>query len=389
MDHEGSIEGGDSLKRRELDIADAKRRDEKELKQRELELAAARLAQERDLKEKELKIQRYQLAAGRWTGPVAVAVAAGILGILGSLFSARQNREVERKKLEGTLVLEAIRTDPTAKQREAQAAANLVFLSDAGLIQLEKEQLDKLRKRAGDVAPSLPPATAPSQVAPDRLPEAVRDRIRQSFDAFGAYFVKLGLAKAPKVGIEIMPPGIDSIAYYDPDKRTAFVEAKSLAIPNVALREYAHAVLYSDERILKAVSFDQTWVYTGIESGLASYFASSFTGDPSLPGAPGRDSLKNGLDFSQLKPGAFGHWQGTLTWGATFWDLRERLGKDVADKVLYSAWSSLGEKDIAANEPGRFARQIIAADKRLNGGANDEAIRAVFKQRRFAVLAEF
>src|SRR5262245_25145495 len=93
------------------------------LKERELSLS--------EIREKEFQIKSRELAVGRWSGPVAVAVVAGMLGIVGTFFAARENRELERKKQEGTLLLEAIRTGASGKEREQQAAANLVFLADA------------------------------------------------------------------------------------------------------------------------------------------------------------------------------------------------------------------------------------------------------------------
>jgi hypothetical protein len=121
-------EASPELKERELQLAETRAANERELKQQELALSELKLRQDRELKEQELRIQGRQIAIGRWSGPVAVAVVAGLLGIVGTFFSARENRELERKKQEGTLVLEAIRTGASGKEREQQAAANLVFL---------------------------------------------------------------------------------------------------------------------------------------------------------------------------------------------------------------------------------------------------------------------
>ena len=69
-------------KDRELALAEEKARSDRELKQRELDLAQAKLDQDKYLKEQELQVQSRQLAAGRWSGPVAVALVAGSLGII-------------------------------------------------------------------------------------------------------------------------------------------------------------------------------------------------------------------------------------------------------------------------------------------------------------------
>jgi len=164
------------LKERELQLAERKTANERELKQQELALSELKLRQDREIREQELQIQGRQIAIGRWSGPVAVAVVAGLLGIIGTFFSARENRELERKKQEGTLVLEAIRTGASGKEREQQAAANLVFLADAGLVNLTKEQIEKLREKAGDATPSLPVGTTPTPA----IPEPTRQQILKS-----------------------------------------------------------------------------------------------------------------------------------------------------------------------------------------------------------------
>src|SRR6266705_2124125 len=113
-----SDEASSELKERELQLAEKRATTERELKEQELALSKLKLRQDREIRERELQVQSRQIAVGRWSGPVAVAVVAGLLGIVGTFFSARENRELERKKQEGTLVLEAIRTGASGKERE-------------------------------------------------------------------------------------------------------------------------------------------------------------------------------------------------------------------------------------------------------------------------------
>src|SRR3954470_2927975 len=281
------------LQERELKLAEKKARTDHELKQRELALSEAKLQQDRELKEQEFRLQVRQLATGRWSGPVAVAVVAGFLGIVGTFFSASENRELERKKQEGTLVLEAIRTGANGKEREQQAAANLVFLADAGLITLGKEQLSKLRERGGDAIPSLPAPGA------SIIPEPIRQRILKSFDEFAQYFRNIGAKTTPKVPVDLVPPTVSgALAYYDPGKATVFIDGQFLTDIRLPLREYAHAVLYADGRS-SLIDFDKTWSYVGIESGLASYFSSSFSNDARVPGGWTAETLENGRSLKE------------------------------------------------------------------------------------------
>jgi hypothetical protein len=143
---------------------------EQQLRERELELKEKELQLHRESKEKELQLQQGQLTQSKWTGPVTVAVVAGIVGLMGTFFTSWQNRELERtkhettlaqerQKQEGNLILEAIKTEGHGMDKETQTAANLVFLVDAGLINIGKEFVDKLRAKAGDTLPSLPAQT--------------------------------------------------------------------------------------------------------------------------------------------------------------------------------------------------------------------------------------
>ncbi len=370
----------ESLKERELKLAESRLRTELALKERELALSEQRLQREADRSAKEFELKGREINAGRWSGPVAVAVVAGSLGILGTLFSARENRELERKKQEGTLVLEAIRTGGSGKEREQQAAANLVFFADARLVTLEKSQLDELRKRAGNASPALPTATS---TVPQPIPEAIRQRILKSFDEFSVYFRGAGAKVTPKVSVETTPPGSPSmIAYYDLAKATVYIDAQYLADVNLPLREYAHAVLYADGKS-SLIDYDRTWAYVAIESGLASYFASSFVKSPRIPGGDEKETLENNRKANELRPGTNIVVDGIYVWGGAFWELRKELGPGVADRILYSAWQSMTQEELRRNTPRDFVNGILKADARLERGRNQSLIGEIFKRRGF------
>jgi hypothetical protein len=373
------------LKKRELDLSEARLRQDRELKELELKTNAAlkekELEQAKILRERDLEIQRNQLAAGRWTGPVAVAVVAGIIGIAGSLFSSYASRETERKKQEGTVILEAIRTNATGEDREKQVAANLVFFADAGLVTLGADQLKKLRDRAGDVSPSLPPAPG-TQSAP--IPDPVRQRIQKSFDKFGSYFQTLGLKQRPMVDVQTVPPDVQgALAYYEREKNTVFIDKDNLSDENLPLREYAHAVLMDDQKWKALTDVNATWVYFDLESGLASYFSSSLRNSPQIPsGASGpHDTLENPRKVTDMQPGYQNAWNGMLAWGAAFWDLRKALTSTVADKLLYQAWVNVDNAEILRNDKAGFVQHLIQTDMQLNQGTHAAEIKSVFSNR--------
>ena len=119
-----------------------------------LALDQRRIDQDKELKLKELELQKNQSLKPQWATPVFVALLGGGIGLLGNFHNNRQALQVEQEKQKGTIVIEAIKTgDPTA------AAKNLVFLSNAELIMLSKEQKTKLEEIAGkNPIPALPQA---------------------------------------------------------------------------------------------------------------------------------------------------------------------------------------------------------------------------------------
>jgi hypothetical protein len=130
-----------------------------------LKLERQRIAIDAKLKRKEQELQRKQFEAnikggGKWNqifSPVGAAVLAGLVGLFGTVLNGLNNTSLERQKQQSTLILEAIKTAGSGEQKEQQTAANLVFLADAGLIEISRPELEKLRTKAGGNLPSLPP----------------------------------------------------------------------------------------------------------------------------------------------------------------------------------------------------------------------------------------
>lgn len=151
---------------------------EVQTKQHELE------AKKQELEAKKQEWTRNAHWFARWNNPLVVAGFVALFGILGTLITwslaqsderTRQQRtleleetkqrateKLEQLKREGALIVDAIKTGG-GRDREKQAAANLVFLADAGLISsLEKERVEKLRKIAGSTLPALPASSSGS-----------------------------------------------------------------------------------------------------------------------------------------------------------------------------------------------------------------------------------
>lgn len=148
---------------------------------------------DRELKELEVLTKQHDLASKkhefaqkthwliRWNNPVALALLAALAGYFGTLITwtlarsddqARHQRmleleeskqeateRLEMKKLEGSLILDAVKTGEGSEKAE-RAAANLLLLADARLITLDDATRKTLAERAGSVGPGLPSMTA-------------------------------------------------------------------------------------------------------------------------------------------------------------------------------------------------------------------------------------
>ena len=64
-------------------------------------------------------------------------------------------------------------------------------------------------------------------------------------------------------------------------------------------------------------------------------------------------------------------------WSSTLWEIRGRLGRDLADRVIIESHFQLdGFTSLA-----RGARAIVDADQNLFGGAHRRVLRRVFQDR--------
>lgn len=146
-----------------------------DIENEKLRLERQRLAIETRLKRQDQSLQQQQFEASRkgfaaWSQaftPLGAAILAGLVGLFGTVLNGYQNnlietkkyeanQKLERQKLEGNLILDAIKTAGNGGEKEKQTAANLLFLAESGLITIPDEKLKVIRDKAGDALPSLP-----------------------------------------------------------------------------------------------------------------------------------------------------------------------------------------------------------------------------------------
>jgi hypothetical protein len=153
------------------------------------------------------------------------------------------------------------------------------------------------------------------------------------------------------------------------------------------LREYTHRVLIA----LKPDGLQAD--RSGLESGLADYFPSSFLKDSDFardvwavyrkvyPGVqlPNRD-LNNRRSFTEITPGRTEEHDSGTVWGGAFWEIRQRIGQPTADRLLIAAWKNLDMRKFNASM-GEFGRELLKQDTLLEKNAHADQIQTVLQGR--------
>jgi len=370
------------------DLERAKLLQEKELKEKELAL-----------KEKELEFQHRQSSSARWSTPAVVAIVAGFIGYIGTLISSYQNRQLEREKQEGTLILEAIKTTGSADEKSRQTAANLVFLADAGLItSINKSELDKLREKAQGAGPSLPASQGPAPQGVDfkrssALTAELQSKLQSALVAYQTSLAKIGYDPGrakDRISVRIDEDQRDN-AYFD--NESVVLGVNLARDPEYVLSEYTWYVLkQSNPAAFNALLKGGSVQFSGFSYGLKFYFTCSYLDDPyvgknfhSLVNDSDADRKRQYLfNLDELKafststtePHALGE-----VWGGAFWELRKKLGREKADRLLFEAWKRLAVTD-KANEVRFFVDTVLDASKAAGNEGDSPTIVQAFAQRK-------
>jgi hypothetical protein len=133
----------------------------------------------------------------------------------------------------------------------------------------------------------------------------------------------------------------------------------------------------------------ESWEVSAIESGLASYFPSSYTNDPKYlriktPGHGdwaawdlSRKSVFPTTSFDQLSAMR----EGTETWGGAFWEMRSALGPGLADKMLVEAWKNFTVQDASQGVRKAFLKELLDSALVKESKARSDTIVRIFRSR--------
>jgi hypothetical protein len=320
---------------------------------------------------------------------VSTAILAGLFGLLGTILGGVLNLRVERKKQEGNLILEALKTGNTTT-----AARNLLFFSEAGLIQLSQKQVKALEEaRGSSILPVLPQSgllekftPVPSTALTPELNAGYVTLLR----SFQNYLRRSGfpIKEGGEIKFHVVPGDLVSIgdlsfySVYDPDAKTMHVASKYADDTDLILHEYMRHVLSpAADHAPNTVENTKWWAYYAIQSGLAVYYPCSFN-ERSVFGITKEISIslddRSKFDDPPLDQYS-ANTEGNTTWGGAFWELRGLLGHAKADKLLSSAWISWRPSD-PHNLRANFVKQIMEVHKSEEGRHSDE-IREIFERR--------
>jgi hypothetical protein len=179
---------------------------------------------------------------------------------------------------------------------------------------------------------------------------------------FKKYLGVIGLPvpdKSPSVKITNADNG--AISYYDPSQQQIVTTEQAAKDPGVVLREYMHYVLYIQKNGLQ-ISADRMQQLYPIESLMAFYIPASFLDNPKIGYAYSKDQPQDYLynlqgpsdvrEYDKLKPEERPY-QGAQILGRLFWDFRQAVGRDTADKFVVEAWQEFSSRS-GAQSPMEF-----------------------------------
>lgn len=324
---------------------------------------------------------------------VSTAILAGLFGLLGTILGGVLNLRVERKKQEGNLILEALKTGNTTT-----AARNLLFFSEAGLIHLSQRQVKALEEaRGSSILPVLPQGGLLEKFTPvpsTPLTPELNASYLTVLRSFQNYLRRSGfpIKEGGDIKFHIVPGDVVSIgnlsfySVYDPDANTMHIASKYGDDTDLILHEYMRHVLSPGAGSApSAIENSKWWAYYAIQSGLAVYYPCSF-GERPVFGIRKEISIRlddagtfNGPPLDRDSANA----EGNAIWGGAFWDLRRLLGPAKADKLLSTAWVSWRPSD-PGNVRADFVKRIIEVHK-SEEGRHYEEIRSIFEQRGLAL----
>jgi hypothetical protein len=328
--------------------------------------------------------------------PLALfAVALGFFGVksfadLSDLINGvQQSVTREFAQVQGRTAL--LRKETDTLRARAEAIRQEAEAVDAGYRKL-KEQFADVSGLAAEVKTLSTKVDEIEKIAfePSRaLTPDLEKRLTALLASFQVYMQRTGFTS--KGGVKVLlqdeAQSHGAIAYYDPAQNCMFVQAAYASDSDAVFRQYAHHVLlaHQDQAM-------QSHAYASIESGLAFYYPCSFNNNSKFGaesariagvsvGRPYIADLASQLSFDkayeQMHPTQAGE-----VWGGALWELRDLLGKERADTMLFRAWTALKSDEMQGDDGKMFVRSILRQETELSLPADTASqIQSIFARR--------
>jgi hypothetical protein len=360
---------------------------------------------EYQLKTRELDLKQKEQQRSNWSNPLVVAILAAAVAGLSNAFVAmingRLQRQIEQSRAAESLRIEESRSEAgrileMIKTGEPdKAAGNLKFLIDTGLISNEERvaQIQRyLSTRQPGTGPFLPAAADGRYtfVQSEGLTKPVAETLEKSLDDFIAYLDRLGLKReAEKVSIKVVK-GDDALAlspYYSPDEKVIVINQLMVGDVDAPRQAYSHHVLMAG-RIRNTMGPN----LSALEYGVSWYLPCSFADRPTIGEFQAR-AMKldrpigdisqrfNFKPFRSTNEFLRSSLEGGQAWASLFWEIRTRLGQQVADAVVIQTWQKTGN---AADDSlaKRFDQELLVAAENVSKDAQG-VISTILKDRGF------
>jgi hypothetical protein len=220
-------------------------------------------------------------------------------------------------------------------------------------------------------------------------PELQTD-LQSSFNSFQAYLTKLGYESQTTNVRVFVDPKLKN-AFYDSESNRIVLGEPFAKDTDAMFREYTnHALLAKTGLNPDNMSIEQQ----AVVFGLADYFPCSFNNDPLLgkkivnlyrrrpeyKDKPALRNLKNDRTFDEVVADSTLHNVGEI-WGGAFWELRERLGQTVADRLLFSTWVASRSLNTHDDFGVAFVKALLKTDQSLGDGKHGRDIQEIFMRR--------
>jgi len=306
---------------------------------------------------------------------IPLALLAVVLGFLGirtyTDFSSRVSKARE----------EALRPlDETKKESERIANA----YKDLSV------QLEATKALSSLVEALSQKVTRIEQVVKFKPSSSLTPELKQSLEGtflkFFAYLKGVGFSLTQRPPTVSIDPSNNN-AYYSPGANEIVISPDEARTADAPLLVFAHHLLFTLKPDALQVSA------TGLESGLADYFPSSFMNRSDFgreiwevyrkrfPGTPiPNRNLDNHRLFTEIQLGKTEEHDAGNVWAGSFWQLRQAIGQTSTDKLLLAAWKNL-DVGRSVGDMTAFPREILKQDQALEAGKHGDQIRSAFQAR--------